>query len=68
MSNETAVRQLWFARLRIEANQLHAAMKVITENEVDWVNVYNAVIKDDMAWEQLMIDLETLAGLAKIEE
>lgn len=55
-------------RLRTEANQLLAAMRAVADNDVDFTNVFNTTIRDDIGWDQMIADLEALAGLARIEE
>ena len=56
------------SRLRVNANQLRAAMVSIADNDVEFTKLYGVVIKDDLAWEQMLIDLETMANLARVEE
>ena len=63
-----AFRKSLMARLREKANQLHAVMANVADNDADFTEVYGTVVKDDMAWDQLMLDLEALAGLARMEE
>jgi uncharacterized protein YpuA (DUF1002 family) len=61
-------RKSLMARLREKANQLHAVMANVADNDVDFTKVYGSVIRDEAAWDQLMLDLEALAGLARMEE
>lgn len=54
-------------KLRWEANQLRAAMKEIAGLDADFTALYGVVVKDPAGWDQMIIDLEALAGIATIE-
>jgi hypothetical protein len=67
-AEQDAFRRASMSRLRVNANQLRAAMVSIADNDVEFTKLYGVVIKDDLAWEQMLIDLETMANLARVEE
>lgn len=63
-----AFRRAAMVRIRVNASQLLAAMKTVADSDVEFTKVYGTVVKDELAFEQLMIDLQSLAGLARMEE
>lgn len=54
-------------KLRWEASHLAAAMREVAERDVDFTKVFNTATLSDIGWDQLIIDLEALAGLARME-
>ena len=67
-SEPAAFRRSLMARLRQSANWLHAAMATVADNDVEFTKVYGTVVRNEAGWDQLMLDLEALAGLARMEE
>jgi hypothetical protein len=71
MMDEMAIRearQARMIRLKEAANRLRASMLTVAENDVEFTKVFNTVVHSDIGWDQMIVDLEALAGLARMEE
>jgi len=54
--------------LRAQVEALRQTLKAIAEAGTDFPALYNTTVNDDIGWDQLIGDLEVLAGLSWFEE